>query len=263
LIPSTTKDEIHLNIITRTLPKILPQLLTDRHSNKSEFDSSIYKIRLTIFKQYAYFLLEREIHEIDIFLQPLIDNFIATDEMNSLIDEIISAEDYVNKYEQFWYIWNRLYPKFIEVCVNSQNYHLSGVIKSYSLAWQWWREGVVEWQSLKDVNLVLYANLAKDLGHNPAVLYSIAKVLNSIGSKFTKESIEWIYTIISTNNSLEMGDLESNTLYYLEKTMRKFIFMNKEQIKKEIRLKNKVITILDFMIERGSIQGYLLRESIL
>ncbi|MEA4974944.1 MAG: AVAST type 4 anti-phage nuclease Avs4 [Paludibacter sp.] len=263
LTPSKTKDEIHLNIIKRTLPKILPKLLTDRHSDKSEFDSSIYKIRLTIFKQYAYFLLEREIHEINILLQPLIDNFIATDEMSSLIEEIISAEYYINKYEQFWHIWNNLYPKFIEVCTNSNSYHLSEVIKSYLLAWQWWREGVVEWQSLKEENLVLYANLAKDLGHNPAVLYSITKILNSIGSKFTKEGVEWIYTIISINNSLEMGDLESITLHYLEKVMRKFIFMNKGQIKKEIRLKNKVIPILDFMIERGSIQGYLLRESIL
>jgi len=262
LITSKTKDEIHLNIIKRTLPNILPKLLTDRHSSKSEFDSSIYKIRLTVFKRYANFLLEREIHEIDTYLQPFIDNFIATDEMSSLLDEIISAEDYNNKYEQFWYIWNRLYPKFIEICSHSHNYHLSEVIKSYLLAWQWWREGVEEWQSLKEENLALYANLAKDLGHNPTVLYSITKILNSIGSKFTKEGIEWIYTIISTNNSLEMGDLESITLYYLEKVMRKFIFMNKEQIKKEIRLKNKVIPILDFMIERGSIQGYLLRESV-
>ena len=31
----------------------------------------------------------------------------------------------------------------------------------------------------------------------------------------------------------------------------------------KIRLKNKIIPILDFMIERGSIHGYLLRESIL
>lgn len=45
--------------------------------------------------------------------------------------------------------------------------------------------------------------------------------------------------------------------------MRKFIFMNKQQIKQEIRLKNKAVPILEFMIERGSIHGYLLRESIL
>lgn len=263
LIPSTTKDEIHLNIIKRTLPKILPQLLTDRHSDKSEFDSSIYKIRLTIFQRYAYFLLEREINEIDTYLQPFIDSFVATDEMNSLIDKIISAEDYINKYEQFWYIWNRLYPKFIEICSNSRNYHLSEVIKSYLLAWKWWRDDAKEWHSLKKDNLSLYENVAKDLGYNPNVLYSITKVLNLIGSAFTNEGVEWIYLIVSTNKSLKMGDLESNTLYYLEKVMRKFIYMNKEQIKKEIRLKNKIIPILDFMIERGSIQGYLLRESIL
>jgi tRNA A37 threonylcarbamoyladenosine biosynthesis protein TsaE len=263
LIPSTTKDEIHLNIIKRTLPKILPQLLTDRHSDKSEFDSSVYKIRLTVFRRYALLLLEREIPEIDTYLQPLIDSFIATEEMSSLIDEIISAEDYNNKYEQFWHIWNRLYPKFIDICSHSHNYLLSKVIRSYLLAWQWWRDDAKEWHSLKKDNLSLYANVAKDLGYNPNVLYSITKVLNLIGSKFTNEGVECIYLIISTNKSLKMGDLESNTLYYLEKVMRKFIYMNKEQIKKEIKLKNKVIPILDFMIERGSIQGYLLRESIL
>jgi len=237
--------------------------LIDRHSSRSEFDSIIYSTRLTIFERYAYFLLEREINEIDTYLQPSIDSFVATDEMKSLIDKIISAEDYNNKYEQFWYIWNRLYPKFIEVCNKSHSYHLSGVVKSYLLAWQWWREGVEEWHSLKEKNLSLYANVAKDIGHNPAVLYSITRILNSIGSKFIENGIDWIYTIVSNNSSLEMGNLESNTLYYLEKVMRKFIYMNKEQIKKEIRLKNKVIPILDFMIERGSIQGYLLRESIL
>jgi len=263
LIPSKTKDEIHLNIIKRTLTRILPKLLTDRHSDKSEFDSSIYKTRLIVFERYAHFLLEREIHEIDTYLQPFIDNFVATEETTSLLDKIISAEDYINKYEQFWHIWNKLYPKFIEVCINSHSYHLSGVVKSFLFAWDRWREDAKEWHSLKENNLSLYANIAKDLGYNHAVLYSITKILNSIGSKYIKEGIEWIYTIISTNNSLEMGDLESITLYYLEKDMRKYIFMNKEQIKKEIRLKTKVIPILDFMIERGSIQGYLLRESIL
>lgn len=263
LIPSNTKEKIHLNIIRKTLPTIMPKLLTDRHSSRSEFDPSVYKTRLTIFKRYAYFLLEREIHEIDTYLQPFIDSFIATDETISLLDKIISAEDYINKYDQFWFIWNKLYPKFTEVCNNSHSYHLSKVIKSYLLAWEWWRDDVEEWHSLKEENLSLYANVAKDLGYNPAVLYSITKILNLIGSKFTNEGVDWVYTIVLINNSLEMGDFESNTLYYMEKIMRKFIFKNKEQIKKEIILKNKVVPILDFMIERGSMHGYLLRESIL
>ena len=85
---------------------------------------------------------------------------------------------------------------------------------------------------------------------------------NSIGTNFKDEGIDWIHTIVSNNKSLHLEDLESNTLYYLEKFLRKFVF-NRQKIKEEIKLKNKVISILDFMIERGSIQGCLLRESIL
>ena len=77
------------------------------------------------------------------------------------------------------------------------------------------------------------------------------------------EGIDWIYSIVINNGLLQLSDLESNTLFYLEKFLRKFIFMNKQKIKEEIRLKNKILPILDFMIERGSIHGYLLRESIL
>ena len=197
-------------------------------------------------------------------LQPFIDNFNITEETSLLLNELISAEDHNNKYEQFWYIWSKLYPKFTEKSNNSTYDHLylDNVTTSYLLAWQWWNEGVEEWHSLKRNNLSFYSNIAKDSGHNPYVLYSITRVLNTIGSKFTREGIDWIHSIISNNNSLELAKLESNTLFYLERFMRKFIFMNKQQIKQEIRLKNKVIPILDFMIERSSIHGYLLRESI-
>ena len=161
-------------------------------------------------------MLEREINEIDTHLQPFIDNFGATEETSLLLDEIVTAEDYNNKYEQFWYIWNKLYPKFSEICNGSNQLYLDKVTISYLLAWRWWRDGIEEWHSLQKGKLSFYANIAKDSGHNPAVLYSIVRVLNTIGSKFVKEGIDWIHTIVSNNTSLKIGDLESNTLYYLE-----------------------------------------------
>ena len=149
------------------------------------------------------------------------------------------------------------------MCINPRGYHLKEIIINYLLAWRWWREGIEEWRSLRNENLSLYTNASKELGSIPAVLYSIVRVLNTIGANFKVEGIDWIHAIVSTNSSLSLNDLESNTLYYLEKFLRKFIFINRKNIKEEIRLKNKVIPILDFMIERGSIHGYLLRESIL
>ncbi|MGV8017160.1 MAG: AVAST type 4 anti-phage nuclease Avs4 [Ignavibacteria bacterium] len=265
LIPSNTKDKIQLDIYFKSLSLLAPQLLNDRRSykNNSGEDSSIYSLRLHIFKRFAYFILEREKSEIDIYLKPFVDSFSSTEETASLIAELITAEDYINKYEQFWHIWNNLYPKIKELCTNTRRYHLERVIINYLLAWRWWREGVEEWHSLKKENLSFYTNVSKELGNIPAVLYSVVKVLNSIGTNFKDEGIEWIYTIVSNNKLLHLDDLESNTLYYLEKFLRKFVFINRQKIKEEIRLKNKIIPILDFMIERGSIHGYLLRESIL
>jgi hypothetical protein len=261
LIPSNTRDKIHLDIYKNTLSIIISQLLVDRRNNKEY--SNIYSLRRNIFKRFAFFILERNINEIDDYLQSIIASFNATEEMSLLLDEIISAEDYINKYEAFWYIWNKFYPKFVETCKNSYGFHLGIVINSYLLAWQWWREGVTEWHSLKEENLSFYANIAKDLGNNSNVLYSISKVLNSIGSNFLDDGVNWIYTIISENKLLELKDLETNTLYYLEKLMRRFILINKERVKQELKLKNKIVFILEFMIERGSVRGYLLRDSLL
>ena len=265
LIPSNTQAAIHLEIFKNTLPIVIPQLLEDKDKSRKNggYDSNTYFLRLHIAERFAHFILERNLNEIDIYLQPFIDTFDATEETVTFIDKIISSEDFNSRYEQFWHIWNKLYHKFVEVCESSRRFHLDKVITSYLLAWQWWREGVTEWHSLKEENLSFYANVARDLGHNPNVLYSISKVLNSIGSEFPNDGVNWVYTIVLENRSLELGDLESNTLYYLEKLMRKFISQNKEKIKYESKLRNKVILILEFMIERGSVCGYLLRESIL
>lgn len=264
LVPSNTKDKIHLDIYAKSLPLLASQLLKDRRSYKDDSgdDSNIYLLRQHIFKNFAYFILQREIIEIDAFLRPFIDSFSATEETASFIEQIVIAEDSLKNHEQFWYVWNNLYPKIKELCSNPGGYHLKEVVWNYLLGLKW-KEGVEEWHSLNKENLSLYINTSKEIGNIPSVLYSIVKVLNSIGSNFKDEGIDWIHTIVSNNISLHLGDLESNTLYYLERFLRKFVFINRQKIKEEIKLKNKIIPILDFMIERGSIHGYLLRESIL
>ncbi|MFA6200282.1 MAG: AVAST type 4 anti-phage nuclease Avs4 [Bacteroidales bacterium] len=264
LIPSDTKDKIHLEIYKKSLPLLASRLLKDRRSynDDSEDYYDIYSSRIHIFKKFAFFILYRDKAEIDTFIEPFLDSFSSSEETASFIEQIVIAEDLLKKQEQFWYVWNKLYPKIKELCGNPKVYHLREVVWNYLLALKW-NDGVEDWHSLKKENLSLYTNSSKEIGNIPYVLYSIVRVLNSIGTNFKDDGIDWIYTIVSNNNSLNLDDLESNTLYYLEKFLRKFIFINRQKIKEEIRLKNKIIPILDFMIERGSIHGYLLRESIL
>lgn len=263
LIPSYTREKSHLDIYRKSLPLISSILFIDRRSYKKEYDNDIYMVRLSIFRQFSNFILQREVIEIESFLKPFVDSFSVTEETASFIEQIIIAENSLKKYEQFCFVWDYFYPKIKELCLNDRNYYLKGIVVNYLLAWRWWSEGIQEWHSLKNENLSIYSNASKELGHIPSVLYSTARVLNTIGSNFEDEGIDWIHVIASKYKSLNLDDLESNTLYYLEKYLRKFIFINRQKIKEKIILKNKVIPILDFMIERGSVHGYLLRESIL
>jgi len=265
LIPSNTKDKIHLDIYNKTLPLIASELLKNRRSYENDrgYDSDMYTLRHQIFKSFSYFILQREKNEIDRFLKPFIDSFTSTEEAALFIERLISAEDYLNCYEQFWYIWRSLYPKVKELCDSPHNYYLGNVIINYLLAWRRWSDDAIEWHSLKTENLSFYVRVSREIGHIPSVLYSISKILNSIGTSFNSEGIDWIYLIISKNSSLNLAELESDTLCYLEKFLRKYVYNSRQKIKKEIKLKNKIIPILDFMIERGSIHGYLLRENIL
>ena len=262
LIPSDTKEKNHLEIYEKLSFLLAPKLLKDSKDYTEDLENETL-LKWNIFNTFAKFILNRKIEEIELFLKHFVESLSLTQATVYFIESLIIEEDSLKQNEQFWYIWNRLYPKIQELSKSSQNYHLREVIITFLLAWNKWEEGVKEWHSLKKENLGFYNNISKEIGNIPAVLYSIAKILNSVGSNFTEEGIDWIYNIISDNSSLELKDLESNTIYYLEIFFKKYIFTGRKKIKQEVKLKNKIIPILNFMIERGSKYGFSLRESIL
>ena len=267
LIPSDTEDKEHKEIFEIAILKSAPELFNDRCQHDSEDNTNrfinIYRLRLTVFKQVSKFLLNRNFSEIDSYISPILRYLQATEETALFIDEMVSAEDYLCKNEQFWHIWREMYPFIKDLCLYPRNYHLKDVIISYLLAWRWWKDGIKSWHSLTIDNIDFYSTVSKELGQIPAVLYSVSRVLYTIGSNFQDDGIEWLNSIVSKNHALELNDLESNTLFYIENFMRKFILGNREKIKKDGRLKLKVINILSFITEKGSMHGYQLRESIL
>ena len=267
LIPSNTEDKEHKEIFEIAIQKCAYELFNDRNQYDSEgyinHRVNIYRLRLTVFKQVSRFLLNRNLSEIDKYISPILGYLQATKETALFFDEMVSAEDYLCKNEQFWHIWMKMYPFVKNLCLYPKSYHLKDVIISYLLAWRWWQEGIESWHSLTIANIDFYSIVSRELRQIPAVLYSVSKILCTIGSKFQKEGIEWLNTIVSKNQGLVSVDLESNTLFYIERFMRKFILENREKIKRDGRLKLKVINILSFITEKGSMRGYQLRESIL
>ena len=73
----------------------------------------------------------------------------------------------------------------------------------------------------------------------------------------------WISSILGNNKNLADKELEVNTVYYLENFARKYTFKNREKIKRTKAIKDKLLIILDYLIKKGSVVGYMLRESII
>ena len=77
-----------------------------------------------------------------------------------------------------------------------------------------------------------------------------------------EDGVQWISGMLVKNKNLFTAKLEVNTLFYIENLIRKYIYKNRTKIRETKKLKQDVLVILDFLIAKGSVVGYILRESI-
>ena len=108
-----------------------------------------------------------------------------------------------------------------------------------------------------------FKKLTKKIGHCPSVLYSISKLLTSIASKYESDGICWVADLLRNNCNLLNDKLESDTVFHLENLIRQYVFIQGEQIKRDRKIKDDVLTILNFLVEKGSAVAYMLREKVL
>jgi hypothetical protein len=249
LIPPNTQHVDHMSFLNLFLPLCAKEL--SKHDNKVN-----YYVKIRFMKKFAYFILSSSKDQICAYLQPFIENFSDSRDMAQLLQEFISVEDVLNHYDEFWITWNDFYDCIVKTYKKHvSNYYSNELIHNYLLAWPYWKKGIKEWHTLKEREKEFYKKLSEDIGHHPSVLYSISKVLNEIGSSFINDGVVWISNILQNNPQYTSTELETNTVYYIENITRRFILINHQRIKTTLSLKNQVIVILDFLLEKGSTTG--------
>lgn len=254
LIPNDTSDKSLTVFVLGIVPIFSKSLLHD--DREREVD---YSLRNKVFVKFAFFILNREPKEVKELIKPFVEEFTTNEQTALFFQELISAEDKLQKYDQFWSVWECFYAQIIKAD-NHRGYDLSRVIHNYLLAWNYWKESAKDWHSLKAKEKTFYKNIVNDIGHLPAVFDAIAQFLNEIGSVFLNEGIFWISDLVSKN---DQNKLEKNTIYYVEKLVRRYVYLNRTKVKQDIKIKQKILIILNFLIERGSVNAYLLREDTL
>ncbi|WP_456815324.1 AVAST type 4 anti-phage nuclease Avs4 [Bradyrhizobium sp. USDA 4508] len=262
LLPIPIVEQQHktfAQVACKTLAKRL--LERDRHDRQDRID---YGLRHRFFDKLAEITLNSEKGEAAACLQPFLDHFGDSSETASLFSSFVSAEDKLNQYEQFWTAWELFYPGIKRLCERKAG-RLYGteVVHNYLLAWPYWRKDAKEWRSLKVREKAFFKRVAEEIGDHPAVLYSLAKLLNEIGSGFVDDGISWISGIIDRTPDLGSRELEVNTVYYLENLVRGYLLQNRYKVRTTPQIQHYVLSILNFLLEQGSATAYLLREDIL
>ncbi|MDV5068285.1 AVAST type 4 anti-phage nuclease Avs4 [Bacillus sp. W1] len=259
LIPLKSLDESHKIITQSIISAFAGKLLSDDEEDKID-----YRVRHDFLRKLSMIVLTSQKDDVSVYLHPFIDGFKNTESIADLFKEFITAEDRLETYDNFWLVWDLFYDNVAKLCKDkSYGYYNQKIIKSYLFAQSPWNENVTEWHAIKDNNKRFFSKVTRNIGESPSVLYSIAKLLNGIGQRYLNNGVSWISRILINHSNVWVAQLESDTIYQLEKLVKSYIYKNRERIRREMKLKQEVLVILDFLVEKGSVAGYMLRENIL
>ena len=197
-------------------------------------------------------------------------------EFAHLLRDIVALEDSSPRYNAFWSLWNllksylfsafeRLYPTHqVTGRETSIDYGMGNILTNFLLAGPYWNENITSWHSLGEDCIFFYKAAATRMGAHPAVLYSIGRILNTIGKQvFFECGVEWLSDIISNNPQLRQSSLPINTVYYIEEYMHRYVHQHLYALKANPLRKREVLNILNFLVDVGSSFGFLLREDII
>lgn len=222
-----------------------------------------YTFRYDFLKHYARFILHIGNSEKDKYLRYFTDNFTLSEGVADLLNEFVSAEDLLNMPDSFWYVWNRFKDHIVD-SINSQGWKhdKERIVESFLFGRVPWKNEAMTWHTFSPENKAFFDDLSGRIGGEPSFIYSISKLLCGIGSEFLDDGIYWISSAIKTFDIDISKDKSGNTIFYLERYMRRYLFKNHDKVRRTPNLRAKSMVVLDFLVEQNSITGYLLREDV-
>ena len=262
LIPLEPDNEYQKELARKIIRVFAEKLFSDDSRHGEE--KVDYGIRRDFLKRLACLVLSSPRNEIKGYMEPFIHGFKRSKLMADLFEEFVVEEDRLNSYGNFWEVWNLFKEKVIEICRDGDRFsYTKEIAKNFLLAHPWWKESATRWHALKDNDKRFFKEISQRIGHCPSVLYSISKLLDGIGSHYLDDGILWISDTLSSNRELFAAELEDGTVYHMENSARKYIYKNLQKIRERNELKEEILVLLDFLVEKGSVIGYMLRERVI
>ena len=71
---------------------------------------------------------------------------------------------------------------------------------------------------------------------------------------YSKQAIA-LFSDLINNHHLDLQEIKTHVLFYLEKITKKVIVENEQDIRSDLQFKNQLITVLEFMRSNGSLMA--------
>jgi uncharacterized protein YbgA (DUF1722 family) len=261
IISKNTQDMNNKNILNKILP-LFSLHMASEDKNENVFSYNTCYNFCNVFSQ---LILSIEKGEIKNYLKYFYENFLPTENYAKLLDQFIYAEDAQKTYDKFWIVWENFKEKIIEAANAKHSYgkYIEEVIETYLFGRTFWKETAKEWHALKEKEKLFFSYIVTKIGNHYSTLFSISKLLYGVGSNYIDYGIDWLSQMFKNNEYVSNKNINADTIFYIENYIRKYIYANREKIKKTKMIKDKVLIILKYLIEKGSVVGYILRERIL
>lgn len=169
----------------------------------------------------------------------------------SILGEFVLNAAQRQRYANFWLVWELYYDKINEL---TTPYNHNQLLNPYLLNPNYLYRDYDDWFYLESKDLSFFLRAASDFGGNPTTIYAIARVFGTIGKPFVKESVNIFYTII-TKHHPRLDNEKKHVVFYLEKITQKVLLEFENDIKIDIKFKEKLTVVLEYMRDNGSIES--------
>ena len=194
------------------------------------------------------------------YLDIFINNLSNQNFYEDLFKYFVYAEDELKRIDAFWFIWNLFFSKIIEMFNSPRSKKNFKILRAYLFNSIKWNENAKDWHSFDSQGKLFLKRIGESLKASECIIGYFSYLFYCAGSQYLNDGITWLANmakncIINTN--------ETCNTYYLEQIIKKYIYENLSEIRTNGIRKREVIDILDFLIKKESVLGYMLKDSIL
>ena len=242
LIPNNPDQEMSDTAI-RYLT-IVPKCISDDRKNKDI---------IRVLDSLAYLFIHTESEEIMKHL--FITNAIVQDHNlgESYLKLLIIEAGSLKKPDRFWTIWNS-YRRLVAELIQTEK---NEILRTYTFNIRW-NDFFEKWHPLRQQDLEFFDYMGDHCQGNGVILEGLIHIFVALEGNFKTKGIGWISKAIKLHPLMSLKG--TNVMSFLEIAMTSFVYAHKMQIRKDFTLLEQVRIILDFMVSRSSVTGFMLRD---